>query len=305
MFGDGPNATIYGLADRFTGVTPCCTANFNQAWPKLVMSTVMETSDPTPTIVVAIYAPVRAELPPAAWGVGAYVDIVTDYPFGDNVAVTIAGTAKGGNLRLRIPGWATHANVSVNGDRPAAVAPMQYFTVPVGVGTTAVRLNLNPEVRVETGWGEAGYNSAVVTRGPLLFALGLDESYELLHSPWACFASGCSTDQAVRSKGEWAYSLVLPPGADGQPTSKAMVFTRSGPPDEVPFGSGGSSVTIKAQARRVFNWTMDARFPTSAAHPPVSPLACTPQDCGDIVPISLVPFGATRLRVGMFPWTLS
>ena len=29
-WGDGENATTYGLADRFTGVTPCCTANHNQ-----------------------------------------------------------------------------------------------------------------------------------------------------------------------------------------------------------------------------------------------------------------------------------
>ena len=38
--GDGENATTYGLADRFTGVTPCCTANHNQGWPKLVRSLV-------------------------------------------------------------------------------------------------------------------------------------------------------------------------------------------------------------------------------------------------------------------------
>lgn len=32
VWGDGENATTYGLADRFTGVTPCCTANHNQGW---------------------------------------------------------------------------------------------------------------------------------------------------------------------------------------------------------------------------------------------------------------------------------
>merc|ERR1719329_231182 len=32
----GQNATTYGLADRYTGVTPCCTANHNQGWPKMV-----------------------------------------------------------------------------------------------------------------------------------------------------------------------------------------------------------------------------------------------------------------------------
>ena len=32
VFGDNENATIYGLGDQFTGVTPCCTANHNQGW---------------------------------------------------------------------------------------------------------------------------------------------------------------------------------------------------------------------------------------------------------------------------------
>lgn len=32
VFGDNENATVYGLADQFTHVTPCCTANHNQGW---------------------------------------------------------------------------------------------------------------------------------------------------------------------------------------------------------------------------------------------------------------------------------
>ena len=50
LWGDSDNATIYGLADRFTGVTPCCTANHNQGWPKLLMNAVAITQDLAVTI---------------------------------------------------------------------------------------------------------------------------------------------------------------------------------------------------------------------------------------------------------------
>ena len=36
-------------------------------------------------------------------------------------------------------------------------------------------LALNPEIRVETHWGEKGTNAVAVLRGPLLYTLQLDQ----------------------------------------------------------------------------------------------------------------------------------
>ena len=304
------NATIYGLADRFTGVTPCCTANHNQGWPKFFMSTVTLTPGPDPrAIVVNLYAPVSVALPAGVAGKGARVEVVTEYPFGDDVLVVISGASQGVLLRLRVPGWATNASVSVNGGKSVVANPMRYHDVWCGPGNTSVLLALNPEIRVEMGWGDDDSNAVVVYRGALMFALGLDEHTELLHEPWACFESGCSTDAAIRSHGAWAFALVLPPGAPaGQMRVEGL-----GSSGAVPFANG-SSLRIVAQARRLYNWTMDPQFPTSAARPPPSPYQCdAPTNvsaagaamCGGVQEVTLVPYGSTRLRVGMFPWTVT
>ena len=262
--GDNANATIYGLADRFTGVTPCCTANHNQGWPKLAMATVLASPAPDNGIVVSVYAPVNATMPARVGGGGGggggrtRVSVVTDYPFGDDVTVIVTtskaattrdessnGSGSGSRaepavpslaavpLWLRIPEWATNATVSVNGATPVRAVPATYHRVlcPAAAGrskgsvaatttttttTTVVHLALNPEIVVETGWG--GYNgtdlhAAVVVRGPLLYALGLDETPHQLHEPWACFETGCSRDLSITSNGTWNYALVLPPPA--------------------------------------------------------------------------------------------
>ena len=228
--------------------------------------------------------------------------MVTDYPFGDEVHVSVMGVAKPTRLRLRVPGWSRNATVVVNGGRPVAAPAMQFFEVPVGLGSTHVVLSLSPEIQVETGWGEAGTDAAVVRRGALLYALGLDEHVERLHPPWACFDSGCSADMAIHSTRNWTYALVLP----STDVTQHMRFERLGAPGPIPFASAASSVRINVSARSVRNWGMDAVFPTSAGHPPPSPVSCGGAGvCGAVETLQLVPYGNTRLRVGMFPWTSS
>ena len=249
---------------------------------------------------LSLYGPVNATLPPRVAGAGAQIQVVTDYPFGDEVHVSVTGVTKPTRLRLRVPGWSRNATVVVNGGREIAASPMQFFEVSVEAGSTHVLLNLNPDIQVETGWGNAGTDAAVVRRGALLYALGLDENVELLHSPWACFDSGCSVDMAIHSTRNWTYALVLP----SKDMTQHMRFERTGTPGPIPFASANSSVRIVVSARGLRTWGMDTMFPTSAAHPPSSPVQCDgSRDCGPVEQLQLVPYGNTRLRVGMFPWT--
>ena len=146
-----------------TGVAPnfgCCTANFNQGWPKFTNNIVlMSTADDG--IVIATIAPVLATLPS-----GATVEIVTDYPFADTISVHISGLKKPTPVHIRIPGWATKATVppsafvsasliqlmatpywQVNG-APAANGTLHKFSAPVQ--STTIKIIFAPEIRVET-----------------------------------------------------------------------------------------------------------------------------------------------------------
>ena len=59
---------------------------------------------------------------------------------------------------------------------------------------------------------------------------------------------------------------------------------------------------IAARVRPLPGWSADPKFPLSPAVPPMSPVACAGGACGEEEMVDLVPFGSTRLRIGMFPW---
>ena len=59
----------------------CCTANFVQGWAKFASNILMQSHEDG-GVVVAVLAPVRAVLE------GVTVEVVTDYPFGDDLQVS-------------------------------------------------------------------------------------------------------------------------------------------------------------------------------------------------------------------------
>ena len=98
----------YGLAPNYG----CCTANFNQGWPKFTQHLVMEHGSGL-GLVVAMYSPAEIDYT-LANGIQAKLTIKTDYPFDDTVTID-ASCGKGMILSLRIPSWAYQSSVSVNG----------------------------------------------------------------------------------------------------------------------------------------------------------------------------------------------
>ena len=316
VWGDGENATTYGLADRFTGVTPCCTANHNQGWPKLVQFGVQAGLQPggaeagaaaaAAAIYVVLLLPTNATMPSELGH--AKVSVETSYPFGDEVAVCVAATSAV-QLFVRVPEWATAATVSLNGAVPAPAKPNAYHLVSCAAdATTILMLNLNPKIIVERHWGDDGINGVAVTRGPLLFALPLDEVTTKLGSPYdKCFESGCSQDVQITSTEHWSYALVLPQGNTG-PNSTVIdppgwTFNKLGSPGRHPFaGRLAPTVAITVEARELPSWTMDAMYIHSPQRLPPSPVDCSA--CGPPKSLQLVPFGSTRLRVGMLPYTV-
>lgn len=162
-------------------VTPCCTANHVQGWPKFAMYTVLTTNAPENAIVISIFAPVTATMPHHIGGGNVTVVVTTDYPFGDNISIQVLGVTTTVPLKVRIPGWATNAIVTINGKKGHPVIPSTYYKVTCRPGDTKVVVELNPEIRVETGWGQyngTDLNAVVVLRGPLLFALGLGDEWQ-------------------------------------------------------------------------------------------------------------------------------
>ena len=278
---DGDMAETYGLEPNYG----CCTANFNQGWPKFANMVVMATPDKG--AAVAILAPASAKL-----ANGMVVDIETSYPFEDTVTVSCTGS---GPLYIRVPAWATKATI---GGKAAKAGAM----VKGACGSKMV-LELNPEITIETWAGDKLGGAAKapaysVVRGPLLYSLPIDAKYEVYGHH---FGSGdeASNDYYVTPTSPWAYAL----DADQASPASSLTYKSNGyAAGAAPFNHTGWPCMIEASVSSLPSW---GEAINSAAPPPKSP-ACTGDAkdagaCGAPKKVMLVPHGGTELRIGMFP----
>jgi len=291
---DGPDSTIYGFAPTYG----CCTANFIQGWPKHVQSMVGYRLSPDglrAAIVVTSYGPVEATFPIAVGG-GAHLLMDTDYPFEDAVNITVDANASV-DVDLRIPGWAGSTSVGINGAQPVAVRQRGVFhTVRCGPGACRIAVLFSPEVVVQGGWGEGG--GVAVSRGPLLFALPVDEVWTQTR-----VFSGAAADWEVRANSSWNYALLVGNGSSLEVHRASPSQGRSnGSP---PFTAAAPRIWLTGLARRVDAWTSPDEGRT-ADSPPASPVCGKGwRGCGALETVVLVPFGNTRLRVTVMPYTRS
>lgn len=273
---DGGDAELYGLEPNYG----CCTANFNQGWPKFATMVIYETSDAG--AAVGIWAPATATLPNKAT-----VDVDTSYPFEDSATVTVTSSVDM-PVYLRIPGWATGA--TVNGV-VAKADTMAKFDAKAG--TTTFKVAFNPKVRLEQwGDGDATTMPWSVMRGPLLYSLPIEANYTVLAHHFGTATQ--SNDYELQPTTPWQYALV----ADPNNPSSSFTYSNTGYVDgAAPFNHSGWPVTLTATVKSLPSWGMAIN---SAAQPPASP-ACKTAKCGDAVKVTLVPHGGTDLRIGEFP----
>ena len=332
---------------------PCCTANYHQGWPKLA-NAIFGTNVSTvgfEGIVVLLWAPAAAN---TSYG---EITVDTEYPFGDTATVTVVadpdqnatrdsirggggggGAAGGGYLYLRVPGWASEAEIVPQwsgAERVVSTAAamingtIQRLRLPGGArgAKAVVQMNFRPSIRLEAdGLSSAeppdtrGSISWSVHRGALMYSLPLHLKYrQTAHY----FAE--SNDYDVTPTSPWAWALDV---GDGNPAnvSAAMTFagtgwaTGSAPFNKTsdPAGVGGSfwPAKIMASARDVSAvWRLqpgvgDGRSSEGwCPHvPPASPVCAGGSaagsggsKCGPSTKVMLVPHGGTALRVGTFP----
>ncbi len=106
----------YGLAPNYG----CCTANFNQGWPKFAQYVVMEL-EAGQGLVVATYSPVSIQHTLSS-GQKVTLDMITDYPFNDTATIKVdCGSSM--QLSLLIPSWTVGPTLSVNQSFPQSLTP--------------------------------------------------------------------------------------------------------------------------------------------------------------------------------------
>src|SRR5947209_236903 len=171
----------------------------HQGWPKFAASQWRRHADGG--LVALTYAP--SSVSTRVKGVGVHADVCTDYPFADTVAITVAAErAQTFALHLRIPGWASGAEVSAPGSPASAAEPGTLFKLERRWGGNAtVRVRLPRSIGVQRR-----YQAAVaVDYGPLVLSLRVGEEWKHLrgqepHADWEVYPTTA-----------WNYAIRLDP----------------------------------------------------------------------------------------------
>jgi hypothetical protein len=270
---NGPESNLFGLEPNFG----CCTANMHQGWPKFTASLWMANAEGGLSAIA--YAP--CELRTKITGVALAIEEETSYPFDGAITLLVRPERPVRfPLALRIPQWAQGARLRVNTD---AQKPQRAGTFAVLDREWKSGDRVQLQLPMKTNTRHWSGNSVIVERGPVVFSLGIAAEWRKLRE------RGMTADWEVRPASAWNYGLDFDEG-----TTQISENTRTIQPAHSIFSLEGSPLTVEISGRKVPAWK--AENGVAAELPPSSAT-----NAGPMERISLYPYGATKLRITVFP----
>ncbi len=293
------------MAYRAAHDTPCCSGNVSRLMPNYVARMWMSTDD---GLAAALYGPSRIET--TVSGQAVTITEQTNYPFGENVSFDIQSPQPVEfALHMRIPEWCSAAAVTLNGKstetdcRPGTFAVLKRKFKRGDV----VELKLPMAVKLENWFGRKALS---VNRGPLVYSLKIDEkrvesaqdTEEIKRLLKGHYIQGIPALEFF-PQSEWRYGLEKATATGG---SKFRV--RETRMSENPFAN--TPVSIEVPLRFLPGWESAWRAikdpqPTDVKlrtqNPAALPTAAELSPDGQKKTLTLVPYGATHLRVTTLP----
>ena len=273
---------------------PCCTSNLHQGWPKFTRDLWFATSG---LGLAALYYAPSTVTAKVADGIEVRIDESTVYPFESTVRFGISFPDKKVKsatfpLEMRVPGWCRQASVKVNGETISQETAGKIITINrEWKSGDHVELDMPMHLSVSR-WYE---NSAVIERGPLIYALKMGEKWRKVSNDERVRGIHGDFYYEVHPSTPWNYCLIesdLRPN-DLQNTFKVVEKGMDG----YPWNVENAPVEIHTKARRMPQWQL---YNESAG-----PLPYSTQDPAELAPevedIVLIPYGCTTLRITEFP----
>lgn len=228
----------------------------------------------------------------------------TQYPFSDKVTLTLhTEGAVTFPLYLRIPSWSANTSVSINGENANVSEAAGKYVRIEREWADGDMVTLQMPMSISTQLWQANKSSVSVNYGPLTLSLKINEVWEEHDSRDPAFAQDDSHWQegvnaalwpsyAIKAGSDWNYALVLD---DNLMPLDITVEKKDYPSDDQPFTPENVPYVFKAKGRQIPSWGLDATGMTDVLPTKYAPVA------EETTPITLIPMGATRLRIAAFP----
>jgi hypothetical protein len=262
---------LFGLEPNFG----CCTANFNQGWPKLALAAFMYGDDEIASTVL-----VPSKLDCRVKDVPVHITLDTEYPFRETLRYTVeASSPVDFVFSVRIPRWAKNTEIDTV-DGTAAAEGGTFFRIRrEWKGRTEITLRLHFETRL----AERPEGMFCLERGPLIYCVAPAERrvmHEFIRDGVERKFPYCDWELFAESPWNYAFTREAP-GAE----------VIEAPLSDIPFSPAAAPVSLKTTLVPI-EWNLVDGV-------------CEARPAGRVlgkpVPVTLIPYGSTNLRITEMP----
>ncbi len=258
---NGPYAHTFGLEPNYG----CCTANFNQGWPKFALSSFMHNGN---TIINSVM------LPSVLKDNGVTIKLETNYPFENKMQYSI-DSDKDFNFVIRIPSFAK--NLKVNGEN-RDVNDIE-FAAKQGKTDIEIEFSVSPYFKKRPN------DLYALQMGSLVFSVPIEYEKQMREY----------TKKGAERKFPYCDYQFVPqtPWNYGYSNENVDVIFKG--ISDIPFSQKNPPVVIKANMQQI-KWGLKFPYRSIARKTPKSR-----KPISGVQEIELCPYGCARLRMTEMP----